>query len=106
MSGCPFRLLLSWRVVAAQQAQRERAHHVPFVGRAAAVVRPRPRGLRRELGGPLDALRREGACSLLPGGGGCRVGPAAAWVAAMVAPPTPVSAMPARITFPALVSRA
>src|SRR5689334_7444836 len=46
------------------------------------------------------------ACSMVSAVSGCPVRACAASVAPMVEPPTPVSAMPARITFPPLLSSA
>src|SRR3989440_2617338 len=46
------------------------------------------------------------ACSMVSAVSGCPVRASAASVAPMVEPPTPVSAMPARITFPPLPSTA
>ena len=92
-SGCPFLLRRTLR--AAQDAHHEGAHHVPLVFGAAAMIGPWPRGLRRQFGGLRDAVGGQ-----RPPGQRA----AAASVAAMVDPPTPVRAMPALVTFSPTVS--
>jgi hypothetical protein len=86
MSGRPLTVA---GVTAAEQPHHERAHHVPLVLRAAAVVGPRLPGssILSRLSGPPSS-----AC--------------AASAALMVAPPTPVSPIPALVTVSPEVSMA